>query len=95
MNAALEAAKHGRVLLVTKSTLDESSSYWAQGGVAAVLEEADSYENHISDTLEAGRGYCNREAVEILVKEGAERVKELILYGMPFEKTNGIHDSIR
>lgn len=89
MNAALEAAKHGRVLLVTKSTLDESSSYWAQGGVAAVLEEADSYENHISDTLEAGRGYCNREAVEILVKEGAERVKELILYGMPFEKTNG------
>ena len=89
MNAALEAAKHGRVLLVTKSTLDESSSYWAQGGVAAVLEEADSYENHISDTLEAGRGYCNREAVEILVKEGAERVKELILYGMTFEKTNG------
>lgn len=90
LNAALEAAKHGKVLLVTKSTLDESSSYWAQGGVAAVLdEETDTYENHISDTLEAGRGYCNQEAVEILVKEGAEQVKELIENGMPFEKTNG------
>lgn len=89
LNAALEASNHGEVLLVTKSTLDESSSYWAQGGVAAVLEETDSYENHISDTLEAGRGYCNREAVEILVKEGADRVKELLDKGMPFEKTNG------
>lgn len=89
LNAALEAAKHGEVLLVTKSTLDESSSYWAQGGVAAVLEETDTYENHISDTLEAGRGYCNQKAVEILVKEGAERVQELIENGMPFEKTNG------
>ncbi|MDZ7718187.1 MAG: L-aspartate oxidase [Balneolaceae bacterium] len=89
LNAALEAAKYGEVFLVTKSTLDESSSYWAQGGVAAVLEESDSYENHISDTLEAGRGYCNREAVEILVKEGSERVKELIDKGMPFERTGG------
>ena len=89
MNAALEAAQYGEVLLVTKTTLDESSSYWAQGGVAAVLEESDSYEKHINDTLEAGRGYCNREAVEILVKEGAERIRELIEKGMPFEKKNG------
>ncbi len=89
LNAALEAAKHGEVLLVTKSTLNESSSYWAQGGVAAVLEESDSFENHISDTLKAGRGYCNRKAVEILVKEGSERVKALIEDGMPFERTNG------
>lgn len=89
LNAALEASRHGEVLLVTKSTLDESSSYWAQGGVAAVLKETDSYESHISDTIEAGRGYCDLEAVEILVKEGAERVKELISKGMPFEKTNG------
>lgn len=89
LNAALEAAKYGEVLLVTKSTLDESSSYWAQGGVAAVLEGSDSYENHIKDTLEAGRGYCNPEAVEILVKEGADRIKELINMGMPFERENG------
>lgn len=89
LNAALEAAKHGEVLLVTKTTLEESSSYWAQGGVAAVLEGADSYENHIKDTLEAGRGYCNREAVEILVKEGSQRIKELINKGMPFERKNG------
>ncbi len=89
LNTAIEAARYGEVLLVTKSTLDESSSYWAQGGVAAVLESNDSYENHIKDTLEAGRGYCNPEAVEILVKEGAERIRELIERGMPFEKKNG------
>ncbi|MCG2588383.1 L-aspartate oxidase [Rhodohalobacter sulfatireducens] len=89
LNAAIEAAKHGEVLLVTKSTLDESSSYWAQGGVAAVLADTDSYEKHISDTLDAGRGYCDPEAVEILVREGADRVKELINNGMPFERTNG------
>lgn len=89
LNAALEAAQYGDVLLVTKSTLEESSSYWAQGGVAAVLEGSDSFENHISDTLEAGRGYCNRKAVEILVKEGAERIREMIDKGMPFEKKNG------
>ncbi|MEX2435679.1 MAG: FAD-dependent oxidoreductase, partial [Balneolaceae bacterium] len=89
LNAALEAAQYGEVLLVTKSTLNESSSYWAQGGVAAVLDESDSYENHSKDTLEAGRGYCNPEAVEILVKEGADRIKELINMGMPFERENG------
>lgn len=89
MNAAIEAAKYGEVLLVTKSTLDESSSYWAQGGIAAVLADTDSYEKHISDTLDAGRGYCDPEAVEILVREGADRVKELINNGMPFERTNG------
>ncbi len=89
MSAALEAAQYGQVLLVTKSKLDESSSYWAQGGVAAVLEESDSYESHIQDTLEAGRGYCNPEAVEVLVKEGARRIRELIDMGMPFEKKNG------
>lgn len=89
MNAALEAAQYGEVLLVTKSTLDESSSYWAQGGVAAVLQDSDSYQHHIDDTLEAGRGYCNPKAVEILVREGAQRIGELIEKGMPFEKKNG------
>jgi L-aspartate oxidase len=86
LNAALEAAKYGQVVLVTKATLAESSSYWAQGGIAAVLQDSDSYDSHISDTQKAGRGYCNRKAVEVLVKEGAERVKELINRGMPFEK---------
>ncbi len=86
LNSALEASKYGPVVLVTKSDLEESSSYWAQGGIAAVLQESDSFQSHISDTLKAGRGYCNQHAVEVLVKEGAERVKELIDLGMPFEK---------
>lgn len=86
LNAALEAVKYGSVVLVTKSKLSASSSYWAQGGVAAVLHESDSFTSHIKDTLEAGRGYCNTKAVEVLVKEGAQRVRELIEQGMPFDK---------
>ena len=86
LNAALEAARYGEVVLVTKSKLETSSSYYAQGGVAAVLEEPDSFESHIEDTLEAGRGYCNREAVEVLVKEGSGRIKNLIKMGLPFDR---------
>lgn len=86
LNAALEASLHGDVILVTKAKLEASSSYWAQGGVAAVLEEPDSFESHIEDTLEAGRGYCDREAVELLVREGSSRIKDLIGVGMPFDR---------
>lgn len=86
LNAALEASKYGQVMLVTKTTMEDSSSYLAQGGVAAVMDKADSFENHIKDTQEAGREYCNTEAVEKLVKEGAARINELISLGMPFDK---------
>ena len=90
LNAALQAARYGDVVLVTKSKLETSSSYWAQGGVAAVLEEPDSFESHIEDTLEAGRGYCNREAVEMLVKEGSGQIKNLIMMGMPFDRDGDV-----
>ncbi|TVP99905.1 MAG: L-aspartate oxidase [Balneolaceae bacterium] len=93
INAALHAAMYGTVILVTKSKLDASSSYWAQGGIAAVLQQPDSYESHINDTINAGRGYCNENAVEILVKEGSERVRELVEKGMPFER-KGEHLSL-
>lgn len=86
LNAALEASHYGDVVLVTKTNLEASSSYWAQGGVAAVLEEPDSFECHVKDTLEAGRGYCNRNAVELLVREGSDRIKDLIEMGMPFDR---------
>ncbi len=89
LNAALEAAIYGSVVLITKSKLNTSSSYWAQGGVAAVLNESDSFESHIRDTHQAGRGYCNSEAVDILVKEGSQRIKEMIESGIPFDKNNG------
>lgn len=89
INAALEASKHGTVALITKTRLEFGNSFWAQGGIAAVVDQNDSFDSHINDTLAAGRGLCNRSAVEILVNEGAQRVNELIKMGMPFEWENG------
>jgi len=89
LNAALEAAKHGSVVLVTKSTLHSSSSYWAQGGIAAVLNHPDTFESHSKDTIEAGREFGNLQAVEVLIREGAQAVQELIKLGMPFDKERG------
>src|ERR1700757_2861998 len=83
--AALYASKFGKVALLTKSTLEESNSYWAQGGIAAAIDPEDSPVFHIEDTIKAGRGLCNEEAVEILVREGRERVMDLIALGMKFD----------
>ena len=85
--AAYHASKHGNVALISKSVLDVSNSYLAQGGIAAVIDEDDSPEDHIQDTLIAGRGLCDYDAVEILVKEGRERVREFIDLGMKFDTT--------
>lgn len=89
LNAALHASAYGRVQLVTKSGLEDSSSYWAQGGIAAVLNEEDSFQSHQRDTMEAGRELCNDRAVELLVKEGASEVKRCIELGMGFDRING------
>src|SRR5690625_5821417 len=66
--SALKAARHGTVTLVTKSGLHVSSSYWAQGGVAAVLNPEDSFDSHIEDTVKAGRCYCSWEAGDIVAR---------------------------
>ncbi len=87
--AALYASKFGSVILLTKSTIEESNSFWAQGGIAAAMDPDDSTWFHIEDTLRAGRGLCNREAVEILVEEGRDRVIELMELGMEFDTTEG------
>lgn len=92
LQAALHASQYGDVTLVTKSTLEASSSYWAQGGIAAVLNHNDSFQSHKNDTLDAGRGLCNEEAVNILVEEGAQCVQELINQGMTFDQTDGSLD---
>lgn len=87
--AAYHASKYGTVAVITKSQLDTSNSYYAQGGIASVMSENDSFDLHIHDTLVAGRGLCDHDAVEILVKEGQARVKELIELGMEFDRENG------
>ncbi|HEX7366284.1 MAG TPA: L-aspartate oxidase [Pelobium sp.] len=90
LSFALKAAKHGKVLIVTKSNEDESNTKYAQGGVAVVVDKVgDSFEKHISDTLIAGDGLCNKDIVEIVVKEGPDRINEIIKYGTQFDKDEG------
>ena len=67
-----------QVALVTKANIDESNSFLAQGGIAAVMTPDDNYVNHIDDTLKAGAGLCNVDAVRVLVEEGPENIRTLI-----------------
>jgi len=87
--AALNAAKFGTAALITKTTLEISNSYFAQGGIAAAISEDDSTLLHIDDTLKAGRNLCRRDAVDILINEGKEIIHSLIEMGMPFDITDG------
>ncbi len=86
LRAALELARAGRVLLVTKGQPFESSSIYAQGGVAVALSEEDDVAVHLRDTLKAGHGLCRRDAVRVLVEEGPARIHELIRWGAQFDK---------
>lgn len=75
------------ITILTKAQSDETNTKYAQGGVAGVMDmDHDSFEKHIEDTLIAGDGLCNREVVEIVVREGVERIKEIIEWGAKFDK---------
>ncbi len=81
-----ESNPETQITIVTKSDANESNTKYAQGGVAAVLDEKeDSFDQHIQDTLKAGDWLCNREVVELVVKEGPLRLKELISWGAEFD----------
>ena len=86
---ALKASQHGRVIVATKKHIDDSNTGLAQGGIAAAVHEEDSPFLHLEDTLEAGAGLCNIEAVDVLVREGPDRVRELIAAGAQFDMKNG------
>ena len=88
--SAIYASNFGTVTLVTKSSIQESNSYWAQGGIAAALDKNDSTEIHMQDTISVGCGLNNEEAVDIMVSEGLERVLELINQGMNFKKNSSL-----
>ena len=79
---ALTAARIGRVLLVTKAELDAGSTSWAQGGIAAAIDLADTPAEHLQDTLMAGAGLCGEQAVRVLVEEGPQQLARLISFGM-------------
>jgi len=78
-----------RVLLVTKGPLSSGSTVWAQGGIAAALDPEDSPAAHLADTLVAGAGLCDRDAVEVLVTEGPDRVRGLVRLGANFDTEPG------
>ncbi len=86
LRAAVELAQSGRVLVVTKDAPTESSSEYAQGGVAVALSDEDEISIHLDDTIRAGDGLCLRKAVGALVEEGPSRIRELILWGAEFDK---------
>jgi L-aspartate oxidase len=75
-----------KVLVVTKAVLDDGSTRWAQGGIAAAMGEGDTPEQHLADTLVAGAGLCDEEAVRVLVTEGPAAVRRLIATGAAFDK---------
>ncbi|MHB8450173.1 MAG: L-aspartate oxidase [Mycobacteriales bacterium] len=87
--AALAARACGaRVLLVTKARLDAGSTRWAQGGIAAALGPGDTPEQHLRDTLDAGAGLCDPEAVAVLVREGPGRIQALVDLGAAFDRAD-------
>ncbi|MCB0334992.1 MAG: FAD-binding protein, partial [Bdellovibrionales bacterium] len=86
---ALRVAEQGSVAVLFKKAPTLSSTAWAQGGVAAVSHESDSFDLHIKDTLGAGAGLCNEEMVQILVEEGPDRIKDLIELGAGFDIFKG------
>ena len=83
---ALEAAAHGEVVVVTKRAADESNTNYAQGGIAAVLSETDSFEAHVRDTLTAGAGLCHPRAVELTVEAAPARIQALVEVGARFDR---------
>jgi len=90
---ALKAAKFGKVTVVTKANLEDTNTWYAQGGIAAVFSEPDDFEKHISDTLIAGGGICNEEVVRMVVHEAPDRIKDLIEMGVSFDKKeDGTYD---
>lgn len=95
LNAALHLAQHGRVMVLCKRHAGESNTAYAQGGLASVMDEKDTFEAHVEDTLEAGAGLCNRAVVEAIVKAGPSAVERLIQVGVRFDSSDGSFDLTR
>lgn len=94
LSLAIRAAKHGKVICLTKGSMLESNTAWAQGGIAAVLPESlrdpgDTCELHIADTLDAGAGLCVESVVRTIIEEGANTIDDLVHYGVDFDAQNG------
>ncbi len=93
LSFALKVADQGKVNIISKTNAGESNTSYAQGGIAAVTNSTDSPEKHIRDTFIAGANLCHKDAVELVVKEAPDRIKDLIDWGVNFtKKKNGEYD---
>ncbi|MBT5376684.1 MAG: L-aspartate oxidase [Nitrospinaceae bacterium] len=86
---ALKVCKFGSVGIITKDALEESATKYAQGGIASVMAEDDSFDLHVKDTMETGRGLCHEDFVRIACGEGPARIRELIELGAKFDRVRG------
>ena len=86
MSFALKVADKGKVAILCKSSLEEANTSYAQGGIASVMKQTDNFEKHIQDTITAGDNICDRDVVEKVVKEAPAQIKELISWGVDFDK---------
>src|SRR5947208_2323174 len=89
LRAALEVPADLNVLVATKDRVTESNSNYAQGGIAGVMSPEDRFENHVEDTLTAGDGLCDRDIVELVVREAPAQIERLVAWGTQFDVENG------
>ena len=89
LSFALKVAPYGKVCILTKGDASEGSTKYAQGGIAAVMYDTDSFDKHIADPLVAGDGICDKNVVEMTIREAPERINELVQYGVEFDKSKG------
>ncbi len=89
LSLALNLAERGRVTIVTKKALEDSNTNYAQGGVASVLGTDDSFDLHVADTLAAGAGLCRSDIVDMVVREGPKRIRDLVSLGVAFTTEGG------
>jgi L-aspartate oxidase len=87
--AALLAREHGSVCVLTKGSIDECNTKYAQGGIAAAVGADDNPELHLRDTIEAGAGLVDEKAARILVESAADRISDLVSFGVPFDSSDG------
>ncbi len=85
LRAAIEAAERCNVTIVCKGTLEDSNTWKAQGGIASVLEKTDTFESHITDTLNTGCGLCDKDVVNLVVRRGPELIEQLFQWGTEFD----------
>ncbi len=94
LTLGLKVADHAKVAILSKNKLNEGSTSWAQGGIAAVLDNRDTTSSHIEDTMIAGAGLCHRDTVETVVEKGRDAISWLVKQGVAFTKDTGVKKDV-